>query len=233
MKAAFLLAMNACRAERRGCVLVSELATGAQRFVRDDEVALDPLAEVLAERLRLGKSGMVEHAGAEIFLDVHVPPVRLIAIGAVHISQALAPLAKIAGFDMVVIDPRTAFANDERFPDVQVIAEWPDVALPPMKLDRYTAMAFLTHDPKIDDPALEQALRAECFYLGALGSRKTHGKRVERLSAKGFSPEQIGRIHAPIGLDIGAVSPSEIAISIVGEIIASLRKKPLRAEKGA
>lgn len=233
MKAAFLSAMNACRAERRGCVLVTELVNGAQRFVRDDEVASDPLAEVLAERLRLGKSGMVEHGANEIFLDVHVPPVRLIAIGAVHISQALAPLAKIAGFDMVVIDPRTAFANDERFPDVQVIAEWPDVALPPMKLDRYTAMAFLTHDPKIDDPALEQALRAECFYLGALGSRKTHGKRVERLSAKGFSSEQIARIHAPIGLDIGAVSPSEIAISIVGEIIASLRKKPLRTEKGA
>jgi xanthine dehydrogenase accessory factor len=154
-------------------------------------------------------------------------------IGAVHISQALAPMAKLAGFDMTIVDPRTAFATPERFPDVPVIADWPETALPPMKIDRYTAIACFTHDPKIDDPALEEALRAECFYVGALGSRKTHAKRLERLTAKGFTADDFARIRAPIGLDIGAVTPSEIAVSVLGEIILALRKKPLRAEKAA
>ena len=130
-------------------------------------------------------------------------------------------------------DPRTAFATPERFPDVQVIAEWPETVLPPMKIDRYTAICCFTHDPKIDDPALEQALRAQCFYVGALGSRKTHAKRVERLEAKGFTPDDIARIRAPIGLDIGAVTPTEIAVSVLGEVILALRKKPLRMETPA
>jgi xanthine dehydrogenase accessory factor len=151
-------------------------------------------------------------------------------IGAVHISQALAPIARIAGLDVSVIDPRTAFATQERFPETPVIAQWPDEALDRAPLDGYTAIALLTHDPKIDDVALVRALNAECFYVGALGSRKTHAKRLERMRAQGFGEAALARIHAPIGLDIGAVSPAEIAVSIIGEIIGALRRKPLRAE---
>ena len=154
-------------------------------------------------------------------------------IGAVHISQALAPIARIAGLDVTIIDPRTAFATPERFPETPVLAQWPDEALAAGPLDRYTAICLLTHDPKIDDPALMIALRARCFYIGALGSRKTHAKRLERMRAQGFDEPALARIHAPIGLDIGAVSPAEIAVSIMGEIIASLRKKPLRSESAA
>ena len=154
-------------------------------------------------------------------------------IGAVHISQALAPLARIAGLDPSIIDPRTAFATPERFPDTPVLAQWPDEALEAAPLDRYTAICLLTHDPKIDDRALVRALRADCFYIGALGSRKTHAKRLERMRAAGFDEAALARIHAPIGLDIGAVSPAEIAVSITGEIIAALRKKPLRSERAA
>jgi xanthine dehydrogenase accessory factor len=231
MRSDLLAALNAERAARGACVLVTDLGSGEQRFIRAAEIAQDPLADVLAEQLRLGKSATVEHRGHSLFLTVYVPPVRLVAIGAVHISQALAPMAKLAGFDIVIVDPRTAFATAERFPGVELIAEWPEVALPPLQLDRYTAVALLTHDPRIDDPALVQALRAECFYIGALGSRKTHGKRIERMHAAGFGEEQLSRIHAPIGLDIGAVSPSEIAVSILAEIIASLRRKALRSEK--
>ncbi|GAC1559459.1 MAG: XdhC family protein [Beijerinckiaceae bacterium] len=198
--------------------------------MRGDEIERDPLADALEDRLRMGKSGTIEEGGRRYFLTVQVPPARLVAIGAVHISQALAPMAQLAGFDVTIVDPRTAFATPERFPDVRVIAEWPDKVLPELGLDRYTAIALLTHDPKIDDPALTLALKAECFYIGALGSRKTHAKRLERLAAAGLAT-QGARIHAPIGLDIGAVSPAEIAVSILGEIVLSLRKKPLRGER--
>ena len=230
MRRELLMQMNDARRQRRAAILITALEDGAQRFVTPDTLAQDPLAEELDAALRAGKSRLIEQGGKSYFLTVHVPPVRLVVIGAVHISQALAPMAKLAGFDMVIVDPRTAFATPERFPDVPVLAEWPDVALPPMKIDRYTGVCCFTHDPKIDDPALEQALRAECFYVGALGSRKTHSKRVERLQAKGFAEGEIARIHAPIGLDIGAVTPTEIAVSVLGEIILSLRKKPLRME---
>ena len=233
MRADLLAALNEERARRRAFVLVTDVASGAQRLVRDVEIAEDPLAEVLAEHLRLGKSGLVEVGGTSVFLSVQVPPVRLIAIGAVHISQALAPMAKLAGFDMTIIDPRTAFASPERFPDVALIAEWPQDVLPRLAPDSYTGMVLLTHDPRIDDPALHVALAADCFYIGALGSRKTHAKRLERLRGGGFTESQLSRIHAPIGLDIGAVSPAEIAVSILGEIIMALRKKPLRSEKAA
>jgi xanthine dehydrogenase accessory factor len=233
MRLDLLTQLNEARAERRAAVLVTAMDGGAQRLVRAEVLAGDPLADAIDSALRSGKSGMVEHEGASFFLTVRVPPVRLIVIGAVHITQALAPIARLAGFDMTIVDPRTAFATPERFPDTPVIADWPETVLPPMKLDRYTAMACFTHDPKIDDPALEQALAAECFYIGALGSRKTHGKRIERLHAKGFTAEQTQRIHAPIGLDIGAVTPAEIAVSVLAEIILSLRKKPLRVEKAA
>jgi xanthine dehydrogenase accessory factor len=233
MRLDLLQAMNKERAARRAAVIVTDLASGSQRFVRAAELGSDPLAETLEAALRAGKSATIEEGGKSYFLTVQAPPVRLVAVGAVHISQALAPMARLAGFDMVIIDPRTAFATPARFPDVQLIAEWPEVALPPLRLDRYTALCALTHDPKIDDPGLAEALRAQCFYIGALGSRKSHANRVARLTAQGFGADEIGRIHAPIGLDIGSVTPAEIAVSIIGEIIGALRKKPLRAEMAA
>ena len=229
MKAALLAGLNAERAARRACVLVTDLGSGEQRLVRAYEIAGDALAALLDQRLRMGKSGTVEDAGRQYFLTVQAPPPRLVIIGAVHVAQALSTMAKLADFDVTIVDPRTAFATPERFPDGNVVAEWPDTALPNIGLDRFTALAALTHDPKIDDPALTLALKADCFYIGALGSRKTHGRRVERLLAAGFTDDAIARIHAPIGLDIGAVSPAEIAVSVLGEIVLSLRKKPLRA----
>jgi xanthine dehydrogenase accessory factor len=230
MKLEVLSALNRARAERRATILITDSESGEQRLVMGDAIADDDMADLLDAALRSGKSGNVEHQGKVYFLTVQTPPVRLIVIGAVHISQALAPIAKVAGIDMTIIDPRTAFATPERFPDVKLIPEWPQNVLPGINLDRYSGIACFTHDPKIDDPALEAALRADCFYVGALGSRKTHARRVERLTASGFTPEQIARIKAPIGLDIGAVSPAEIAVSVLGEVILALRKKPQRAE---
>jgi xanthine dehydrogenase accessory factor len=221
---ALLSALNAERAARRAAILVTETASGEQRLVREAEVARDALAPLLEERLRSGKSGTVETDGRQLFLNVQVPSVKAVVIGAVHISQALAPMARGLDLAVTIIDPRTAFATPERFPDVRVLAEWPDAALPRLGLDRYTALLALTHDPKIDDPALAAALRAECFYIGALGSKKTHARRIERLTAAGFGEADIARIHAPIGLDIGAVSPAEIAVAVLGELIAALRR---------
>jgi xanthine dehydrogenase accessory factor len=226
MDLALLAAMNEERSARRAAVLVTMLATGAQRLVKEADIAGDPLADLLADRLRAGKSGTAETPDGQVFLTVQAPPVRILATGAVHISQALAPMAKLLGHDVVVVDPRTAFATPERFPDVELHAQWPDEVLPRLGVDRYTAFVALTHDPKIDDPALDHALRSECFYIGALGSRKTHASRVERLKARGFDEATIGRIRAPIGLPIGAISPAEIALAILGEITAALRLAP-------
>jgi xanthine dehydrogenase accessory factor len=224
MHLSLLSALNAERAARRAAILVTDMGSGEQRLVREADVSGDPVAPLLEERFRSGKSGTVEADGRQLFLNVQVPPVKAVVVGAVHISQALAPMARALDLDITVIDPRTAFATPERFPDVPVLAEWPDAALPRAGLDRYTALLALTHDPKIDDPALVAALKAECFYIGALGSKKTHARRVERLKEAGFGDADIARIHAPIGLDIGAVSPAEIAVSILGEMIAALRK---------
>jgi xanthine dehydrogenase accessory factor len=193
--------------------------------VKAAHVKNDALKDVLEKRLRMGKSGMEDTPQGRVFLTVYVPSPKLVITGAVHISQALAPIGQLLGYDVTIVDPRTAFASIERFPDVKVIAEWPDVALPPLAIDHYTAFVALTHDPKIDDPALEHALSRDCFYIGALGSRKTHAKRVERLKQAGISEADIARIHAPIGLDIEAISPAEIAVAIMGEITRVLRQK--------
>ena len=233
MRLDVLKAMNLARSERRAGAIVTRLADGEQRFVRAEEVDADPLGAELEAALRMGKSAPVTHEGEDYFLTVQAPSPRLALIGAVHISQALAPIARIAGLDVSIIDPRTAFATPDRFPDTPIIAKWPDEALADKPLDRFTAICLLTHDPKIDDAALMAALQADCFYIGALGSRKTHAKRLERMRARGFDETALARIHAPIGLDIGAVSPAEIAVAIMGEIVASLRKKPLRAESEA
>ena len=233
MKLELLASLNAERAARRAAVVVTDTASGEARLIKAADLAMLPLAgtalgEAVASAIRQGKSMMTDVDGVKRFLTVYAPPVKLVVTGAVHISQAMAPIARMLGLDITVVDPRTAFATAERFPDVALIADWPDAALPPLGIDRYTAFVALTHDPKIDDPALEHALRAECFYIGALGSRKTHAGRVARLEAAGFAPDAIARIHAPIGLDIGAISPAEIAVAILGEIIAALRKTAAR-----
>jgi xanthine dehydrogenase accessory factor len=225
VKLDILQVLNAERAARRAVVVVTDVTGGEQRLVKASDVAKDPLKEALQKRLRMAKSGMEETPQGRVVLTVHVPSPQLVITGAVHISQTLAPVGQLLGYEVTIVDPRTAFASIERFPDVKVIAEWPDVALPPLNVDHYTAFVALTHDPKIDDPALLHALSRDCFYIGALGSRKTHAKRVDRLKAAGIDDAGIARIHSPIGLDIGAVSPAEIAISIAGEMTDRLRKK--------
>jgi len=175
-----------------------------------------------AERFRMDRSGVEEDG--RTFVAIHNPPLRLIVVGAVHIAQALLPMARIAGYDPVLVDPREAFASDNRFPGERLVHDWPDEALDAIGLDARTALVLLTHDPKLDDPALHRALRAEVFYIGALGSTRTHAKRVERLSAAGFSEAEIARIHGPVGLDIGAAGPAEIAVSILAQMTRVLRR---------
>jgi xanthine dehydrogenase accessory factor len=222
-----LKALNEERTARRAVIVVTNQDSGAQRLVKGSDIRNDPLKDVLEKHIRSAKSGIEETSEGKVFLTVHVPSPKLIITGAVHISQALAPMGHLLGYDVTIVDPRTAFATIERFPDVKVVAEWPDVALPPIGIDHYTAFVALTHDPKIDDPGLDIALKSDCFYIGALGSRKTHARRVERLKTeRGFTDNDIGRIHSPIGLDIGAVSPSEIAVAIMGEITQRLREEP-------
>ena len=233
MKLDILKTLNEERAQRRAVVLITNTDSGEQRLVKAANAGKDPLKAHLEKRIRMGKSGIEETPQGKLFFTVHVPSPQLVITGAVHISQALAPIGKLLGYDVTIVDPRTAFATPERFPDVKVIAEWPDVALPPLNVDRYTAFVALTHDPKIDDPALLHALSRDCFYIGALGSRKTHAKRVARLKEQGRSDAEIARIHAPIGLDIGAVSPPEIAVAIMGEITARLRQAEEKDAKAA
>jgi xanthine dehydrogenase accessory factor len=233
MKLATLAELNAERAARRPVIVVTDTANGEQRLVKAKDFAADPLKAELAAALRMGKSGTIEAGGKKLFLNVYAPTARLVVIGAVHISQALAPMAQSLGYDVTIVDPRTAFASPERFPNVPLIAEWPDEALPPLNVDRYTAFVALTHDPKIDDPALLHAFQRDCFYIGALGSRKTHAKRGDRLKAQGAKEADIARIHAPIGLAIGAISPAEIAVSIMAEITAQLRLPPKEKEQAA
>lgn len=225
MERASLLAVNSERRARRAVILLSDLGGGPDRVLREGEEVGGELRAVVAERFRSGRSGRVEADGREWMLTAYLPSPRIVAIGAVHISQALAPMARLAGYDIEIIDPRTAFATPERFPDVSLHADWPEDRLAARGLDAFTALAALTHDSKIDDLPLLAALRAECFYVGALGSRKTHAKRLERLAANGATPEQVARIKAPIGLPIGAASPAEIAVAVLAEIIAAFRSR--------
>ena len=230
MKLDILSALNAERAARRAVAVITNVESGAQRLVKAADVGKEPLHELIEKHLRMAKSGMEETPHGRVFITVHVPSPQLVITGAVHISQTLAPIGKMLGYDVTIVDPRTAFASIERFPDVKLIAEWPDVALPPLNVDGYTAFVALTHDPKIDDPALKHALARDCFYIGALGSKKTHARRVMRLQAAGLSNAEIARIHAPIGLAIGAASPAEIAVAIMAEITGRLRLKAEKAE---
>lgn len=227
MEIALLQALNAARRARRAAVVVTDLSGGPSRLVVEGDAIPGSLGDEISQRLRSGKSGLVSIDNQDWFLNVHLPPARIVVIGAVHISQALAPMAALAGFAVQIIDPRTAFATPERFEGVDLVAEWPQDVLAGQPLDRFTALVAVTHDPKIDDPGIVSALKAECFYIGALGSRKTHAKRLERLFAEGFRSVETDRISAPIGLDIGAATPAEIAVATLAEIIQALRSRAI------
>lgn len=221
-----LARINAARKTREAMVMATFLKTGETLVLPAGNLGAvsDALKAECEKRLLSGKPGMVKiENDVEVFLNVYVPAPRLIIIGAVHISQALADMAKIAGLEVTIIDPRSAFATKDRFENHNLYADWPDDILPKVGLDAYTALAAITHDPKIDDFPLIQALENKCFYVGALGSRKTHARRFERLSEAGVSDEAFARINAPIGLNIGAASPQEIAVAILAQVILALR----------
>lgn len=230
MKLSDLERLNEARRARRAAILITDLGTGESRVEVEGERAGTDLREAIDKAYRSGKSGILENDdGRRLFLNVQVPPPRIAVIGAVHISQALAEMARVAGFDIRIIDPRTAFATEERFRGIDLVADWPEDVLAAQPLDAYTALVAVTHDPKIDDFPILSALRSRCFYVGALGSRKTHAKRVERLLAEGMTADEIARIDAPIGLDIGAQSPAEIAVAVLGAIIQAFRKREIRS----
>jgi len=219
LKREILEQLLAARANRQAVALITRLDTGEQRIVPRSAAAQDPLAEKLDEAFRFDQSG--SHDGQ--FINIHNPPLRLVIIGAVHIAQSVIPIAQQLGYDVTVIDPRGAFATGARFPGIALHAEWPDEIIPQIGLDPRTALIALTHDPKIDDPALNAALKSEVFYIGALGSKKTQASRAQRLKEAGFSDEALARIHGPIGLNIGAKGAPEIAVSIMGEVTRCLR----------
>ncbi|MBL0372746.1 XdhC family protein [Rhizobium sp. KVB221] len=227
MRIEHLVAVNEARRARRAVILLTDLESGEGRVFIEGGTIADDLRPEVEKAFRTGKSGTVEIGGKRLFLNVQVPPPRIAVIGAVHISQALASMAPIAGYDLRIIDPRTAFATPERFEGVDLAADWPEDVLAARPLDAYTALVAVTHDPKIDDYPIVSALKSGCFYVGALGSRKTHAKRIERLKEAGCSDEEIARIDAPIGLDIGAQSPAEIAVAVLGAIIQSFRRRAL------
>jgi xanthine dehydrogenase accessory factor len=233
MKLDSLARLNDARRKRQAAITVTDSASGQGRLiVEQDGYAADPLAADLATRFRSGVSGLADEGRS--FLTVHLPSPQFVIIGAVHISQALAPMAKLAGFDVTIIDPRTAFATADRFPDVRLVAEWPaDVIPAKLALDPFTALAALTHDPKVDDGAIAAALHAGCFYVGALGSRKTHGRRLDRLKEAGFDEKALAAIHAPIGLPIGAQSPAEIAVAVLAQVIGALRARGAAVKEAA
>jgi len=208
------------RINRRGLIVRTRLADGRHElFGRDDKVA----DASIQARFDSGESELTRTAEGEVFVHAMVPPARVLIIGATHIGQMLAQLVKIAGYEVTVIDPRTAFAAETRFPDIRLDTEWPQDAIPKIGLDPYTAVVALAHVGHIDDEALKLAMRSQCFYVGALGSRRNHAKRTQRLREAGFSDEEIKRIHSPIGINVGAQSPPEIAISIMAEVILALR----------
>lgn len=217
--------LNGERRARRAAVLVTDLSDGAGRLIREGETVSGALGEVVAKAFRTGNSGLAEAEDRSFFINAHLPQPRLMLVGAVHISQALAPMARVAGYPVEIVDPRTAFATEDRFPDVLLDPRWPEEVLAERPLDAYTAVAAVTHDPKIDDFALKAALDAGCFYVGALGSRKTHAARVERLKSLGATADQLDRIAAPIGLDIGAANPAEIAVAVLAQVIAAFRAR--------
>ncbi len=225
MDIAALKALNEERRARRAAVLVTDVGDGREWLIREHEDVGGELGEAVAKVLRTGNSGTAEADGRMLFLNAYLPHPRIVVVGAVHISQALAPIARIAGYPVEIVDPRTAFASRERFPDVTLHADWPEAVFQKHPLDAYSAVAALTHDPKIDDGALKEAFDAGCFYVGALGGRKSNEKRAERLLAAGVSQKDIDRLAAPIGLDIGAATPAEIAVAVFAQIVRAFRSR--------
>ncbi|HVJ33251.1 MAG TPA: XdhC family protein [Terriglobia bacterium] len=233
MKLAILQDLLDCRAAQIPAALLTDLATGEQDLVTAD--AAGTVFALSATDLTNIRQMLIDDRNAEIeigqrrvFVQAHNPPTRLMIVGAVHISQSLAPMAALAGYQVTVIDPRRSFASELRFPDIELRHDWPDEALEALKPDRRSAVVTLTHDPKLDDPALDFALRTPVFYIGALGSKKTHAARLERLTGAGFTAEDLARIHGPAGLDIGAKSPAEIAISVLAQMTAALHRRVTR-----
>jgi len=234
MKSDTLKALLGARADKAPAALVTDIESGAQTLVAPGAPAGDvavgeALGRAVEHALAADRGTSLEIEGRSYFIQVFNPPRRLVIVGAVHIAQALAPMATLAGYAVTIVDPRGAFATEARFPGVALSSDWPDDALEAFDIDRRTAVVALTHDPKLDDPALGVALRRAPFYIGALGSRRTHAKRLERLREAGFDEATLARIHAPIGLAIGAVSPAEIAISILGEMTQTLHARPVEA----
>ena len=221
--------LRKARAEKRTIVLVTELKSGRQALIEGEvtsgDLALD--AEGLAAAKAAAREDVSGPLGeGELFAQVFSPPLRLFVVGAVHIAQSLVPMASLAGYDVTVIDPRRAFASDSRFPQVTLVQSWPDEALTALQPDHRSAIVTLTHDPKLDDPALDQALKSAAFYIGSLGSKRTHAKRLQRLEGRGFGPKDLERIHGPVGLAIGAKSPAEIAIAILAQITQARHGAP-------
>lgn len=228
MKQATLEQLLADRAAERPVVLATALDDGDERLIHPDEASSGAdsadMLDAAREALRFDRAATQEIGGRRWLFNAFNPPQRMVIVGAVHIAQALAPMAAQAGFAVTVIDPRRAFATAERFPGVTLVTEWPDEALAARPPDARTAVVTLTHDPKLDDPALAAALRSDAFYAGALGSRRTHAARRERLAEMGFGPDELDRIHGPVGLSIGARAPAEIAVSILAQVIGVLRQ---------
>lgn len=223
MKRDTLHALNAARLDGRPIVLATALDTGEEHLIDPTLAPKTPLDAAAREAALKDKSSGADIDGRGWFLNVFNPPLQMYVVGAVHIAQPLSRMAALSGFNVTVIDPRTAFATSERFPGLKLITEWPDEALANIALDMRSAVVTLTHDPKLDDPALAAALRSPAFYVGALGSKKTHAARLGRLKEMGFDDTAVARIHGPVGLDIEAQTPAEIAVSILAQVIARLR----------
>ena len=223
MKRATLIALTNARTSGRPIVLATAVDTGEERLIDPTLAPHGALESAARDAALKDKSGTAEVDGRAWFLNIFNPPLQMYVVGAVHIAQPLSRMAALSGFNVTVIDPRTAFATSERFPGLQLIAEWPDEALVNIALDMRSAVVTLTHDPKLDDPALAAALKSPAFYIGALGSKKTHAARLGRLKSLGFDDAALARIHGPVGLDIEAQSPAEIAVSILAQVIARLR----------
>ena len=218
------------QAAKRAVALATDMDSGDQTLVylNDADGPDGSNAEVLAtarQAIQDDRSKVYDLSGRRIFIETFNPPLRMLIVGAVHIAQPLSRMAAVAGYDVTVIDPRGSFATEERFPGIALNSEWPDDGMRALDPDRRTAVVTLTHDPKLDDPGLEIALKSDAFYIGSLGSRKTHAGRVERFTSAGFTDTEIGRIHAPVGLKIGSISPAEIAVSILAQITEVLHRK--------
>lgn len=229
MKLSLFTELRARRQDKTPVAMVTDLTTGAQVLVAPDgefgdlRLGNERLTRV-RDAIALDRSGRLDDG--PLFVHVFNPPPRLFIVGAVHIAQSLVPMARLAGYEVVLIDPRQAWASETRFPDVKILLDWPDDALDLLKPDRCSAIVTLTHDPKLDDPALHSALKSEAFYIGSLGSKRTHAKRLERLAEAGFDADTLARIKGPIGLAIGAKSPAEIAVSILAEVTRVRRNPP-------